>query len=128
MTSPDSATTQLRTALKRLDELVRIDDSLAEMAADLKQAAVQVDEAAYGLRDYLGKLEGDPARLDAVESRLEALDKLKRKYGKTVEEVLAFHADVAKRVDEVENASAHRAELEKQRPRRRRVMKRWRMN
>ncbi len=113
--APDSATTQLKTALKRLDELVRIDDSLAETAASLKQAAVQVDEAAYALRDYLGKLEGDPARLDAVETRLEALDKLKRKYGKTIEEVLAFHADVARRVDEVENASAHRELLEKQR-------------
>ena len=113
--APESATTQLKTALKRLDELVRIDGSLAETAAALKQAAVQVDEAAYSLRDYLGKLEGDPARLDAVESRLEALDKLKRKYGKTIEEVLAFQADVAKRVDEVENARAHRAELEKQR-------------
>lgn len=113
--APDSATTQLKTALKRLDELVRIDDSLAETAASLKQATMQVDEAAYLLRDYLGKLEGDPKRLDMVESRLEALDKLKRKYGKTVEEVLAFHADVAKRLDEVENASAHRVELEKQR-------------
>ncbi|MGA2099376.1 MAG: DNA repair protein RecN [Candidatus Acidiferrum sp.] len=113
--SPDSATTQLRTAIKRLDELVRIDDSLSETATSLKQAAVQVNEAAYGLRDYLGKLEGDPARLDKVESRLEALDKLKRKYGRTVEEVLAFHADVARRMDEVENSSAHRAELEKQR-------------
>jgi DNA repair protein RecN (Recombination protein N) len=113
--APDSATTQLKTALKRLDELVRIDDSLAETAASLKQATMQVDEAAYLLRDYLGKLEGDPKRLDMVESRLEALDKLKRKYGKTVEEVLAFHADVAKRMDEVENASAHRVELEKQR-------------
>ena len=113
--SPDSATTQLRTASKRLDELVRIDGSLAETAASLKQAAVQVDEAAYGLRDYLGGLEGDPAKLDSIESRLEALDKLKRKYGRTVEEVLAFHADVAKRIDEVENATAHRAELEKQR-------------
>jgi DNA repair protein RecN (Recombination protein N) len=113
--APDSANTQLKTALKRLDELVRIDDSLVETAASLKQAAVQVTEAAYSLRDYLGRLEGDPARLDVVESRLEALDKLKRKYGKTMEEVLAFHTDVARRVDEVENATAHRAELEKQR-------------
>ena len=113
--APESAMTQLKTALKRLDELVRIDDSLADTAASLKQAAVQVDEAAYGLRDYLGKLEGDPARLDKVEGRLEALDKLKRKYGRSMEEVLAFHADVAKRMDEVENASAHRVELEKQR-------------
>jgi DNA repair protein RecN (Recombination protein N) len=113
--SAESATTQLRAALKRLEELVRIDASLAETAANLKQATVQVDEAAYTLRDYLGKLEGDPARLDSIESRLEALDKLKRKYGRTVEEILAFHADVAKRIDEVENASAHRAQLEKQR-------------
>jgi DNA repair protein RecN (Recombination protein N) len=105
----------LKIALKRVDELVRIDDSLTETAAGLKQAAVQVAEAAYALRDYLGKLEGDPARLDKVESRLEALDKLKRKYGKTIEEVLAFQADVTRRVDEVENASAHRAQLEKQR-------------
>jgi DNA repair protein RecN (Recombination protein N) len=67
------------------------------------------------LRDYLGKLEGDPARLDKVESRLEALDKLKRKYGRTLGEVLAFHADVVRRMDEVEHSSAHRAELEKQR-------------
>ncbi len=113
--APDSATTQLKTALKRLDELVRIDDSLAETVVNLKQAAVQVDEAAYGLRDYLGKLEGDPARLDKVEARLDALDKLKRKYGKTIDDVLAFHADVARRVDEVENAGAHREQLEKQR-------------
>jgi len=111
--SKESATALLKTAIKRLDDLVRIDNSLADTAASLKQAAVQVDEASYTLRDYLGKLEGDPVRLDQVESRLEALDKLKRKYGKTIEEVLAFQADVVKRVDEVENASAHRIELEK---------------
>jgi DNA repair protein RecN (Recombination protein N) len=113
--SPDSATTQLRQALKRLDELARIDASLSDTLASLKQAALQVDEAAYVLRDYLGRLEGDPARLEDVESRLEALDRLKRKYGRTLEEVLAFREDVAKRIDEVENASEHRAQLEKQR-------------
>ena len=113
--SPQSATTQLRQALKRLDELVKIDDSLTDTLAAAKQASVQADEAAYALRDYLGKLEGDPARLDDIEGRLAALDKLKRKYGKTLDEVLAFRDDVARRVDEVENASAHRVELEKQR-------------
>lgn len=112
---PQSATTQVKQALKRLDELVRIDASLTETASSLKLAAVQVNEAAYALRDYLGKLEGDPARLDIVETRLAALDRLKRKYGGTLEEVLAFGADVARRMDEVENVNAHRAELEKQR-------------
>lgn len=113
--NPESATTQLRQALKRMDELMKIDESVADTAASMKQAAVLMDDAAYGLRDYAGRLEGDPARLEDVESRLAALDRLKRKYGQTLQEVLAFRDDVAKRIDEVENSAEHRAALEKQR-------------
>jgi len=113
--SPDSATTQLRVATRKLDELIKIDASMSETGAALKQASVQVDEAAYALRDYLGKLENDPARLEDVETRLAALDKLKRKYGPTLEAVLAFRDDVARRIDEVENVAEHRQALERQR-------------
>ena len=113
--SPESATTQLRQALKRLDEMARIDSSLADAAASLKQAAVLMDDAAHELRAYTGKLEADPARLEDVESRLAALDRLKRKYGRGLEEVLAFREDVGKRIDEVENSAEHKAVLEKQR-------------
>ncbi len=112
--APDSATTQVRQALKRLDELTRIDSTLEETGALLKQAAVLIEEASYAMRDYLGHLEADPNRLEDVESRLAALDKLKRKYGGTIEEVLAFYQDVARRADEVENANEHRAALEKE--------------
>lgn len=112
--SPESATTQLRQAQKRLDELLRIDGSLSEAGASLKQASVALEEATYALRDYLGKLEGDPARLEDVEARLDALDKLKRKYGGTLEEVLAFFAEVSRKADEVENAGEHQAALEAQ--------------
>jgi DNA repair protein RecN (Recombination protein N) len=112
--APDSATTQLRQALKRVEELIRIDQSVSETSASLKQAAVIVDEAAYALRDYLGKLEGDPGRLDEIEARLAALDRLKRKYGGSTEEVLAFLEDVRRRAEEIENASEHRAAAEKQ--------------
>ena len=113
--SPESATTQLRQALKRLDEMTRIDSSLTDAAASLKQAAVLMDDAAHELRAYTGKLEADPARLEDVESRLAALDRLKRKYGRSLEEVLAFREDVGKRIDEVENSAEHKAVLEKQR-------------
>jgi DNA repair protein RecN (Recombination protein N) len=113
--SPESATTQLRLATRKLDELVKIDASMSETGAALKAASVQVDEAAYVLRDYLGKLENDPARLEDVESRLAALDKLKRKYGATLAAVVEFRDDVAKRIDEVENVAEHRQALEKQR-------------
>ncbi len=113
--SHESATTQLRQTLKRMDELTRIDETLAETAMALRQGAVLLEDAAYALRDYLGRLEGDPARLEEVESRLAALGRLKRKYGGTIEEILAFREDVAKRVDEVENAAEHRTALEAQR-------------
>jgi DNA repair protein RecN (Recombination protein N) len=115
--APDSATTQLRQALKRVEELIRIDQSVSETSASLKQAAVMVDESAYALRDYLGKLEGDPARLDEVEARLAALDRVKRKYGGSIEEVLAFLEDVTRQADEIENASEHRVAVEKQQAR-----------
>lgn len=111
--APESATAQLRQALKRVEELTRIDESLAETAGSLKQAAVLLDEAAYVLRDYLGRLEGNPNRLEDIESRLAALDRLKRKYGQTLEEVLAFREDVAQRADAVENATERRTALER---------------
>lgn len=113
--APESATTQLRQSLKRLEELTRIDGSLLETLESLKQASVIAEEAAYVLRDYLGRLEGDPDRLEDVESRLAALDKLKRKYGRTLEDVIAFRDEVARRAGEVENASEHKAALEKRR-------------
>ncbi|HLH02304.1 MAG TPA: DNA repair protein RecN [Bryobacteraceae bacterium] len=110
-----SATAQLKHTLKRMDELTRIDATLEDSAASLRQASVLLDEAAYSLRDYLGKLEGDPARLETIESRLAALDRLKRKYGGSLEDVLKFREEAARRIDEVENASEHRAALERER-------------
>jgi DNA repair protein RecN (Recombination protein N) len=115
--APESATTQVRQALKRMDELLRIDASLLSISESMKQASALLDDASYELRDYVGKLEGDPARLEEVESRLAALDRLKRKYGGSLEDVLAFRDDVSRRADEVENATEHRAALEKEQAR-----------
>lgn len=112
--APESATKQLHQAMKRIEELLRIDPAIAETGASLKEAVALVDDAAYALRDYLGQLEGDPNRLEDVESRLAALDRVKRKYGGTIEDVIAFRDDVARRAEEVENASEYRAGLERQ--------------
>lgn len=111
--SPDSAATQMRVASKRVDELLRIDAGLAPAVDLLKQSSVLLEEAAYALRDYLGKLEADPARLEDVEGRLSSLDKLKRKYGGTLEDILRFREDVARKAGEVENSAEHRQSLEK---------------
>ena len=112
--SPGSAMANLRSASKRVEELIRIDPQLGDTAALLKQAVIAVDESAANLRDYLGRIENDPARLEEVETRLAGLERLKRKYGTTVDQVLAFLAQVKQQIDEVENATERRQQLEKE--------------
>ena len=111
--SPESATAQLRMVVKRLEELSKIDESIAAILAALQPATIAADEAAHALRHYLAKLEADPARLDEVESRLAALEKLKRKYGPALEEVLAFLENVSAELDAVEHSNDRRDALQK---------------
>ena len=85
-----SAVSLARVAAKRVDELCRIDDSLAELREHLKAADLSLQEASYTLRDYVSRLEANPGRLEEVETRLEAISRLKRKYGASAAQVLAF--------------------------------------
>jgi DNA repair protein RecN (Recombination protein N) len=112
--SKDSALSLVRQALKRIDELARIDQGMVDTSTGLKQAEIGMEEASWALRDYLSKLEGDPARLEDVEARLDVLDRLKRKYGGTVDDVLAFLERVRQQVDEVEHATEYEQALEKE--------------
>ena len=108
---PQSAATQIRLALKKLDELCRIDSSLTGLAELLKPAEIAVAEASESLRHYLDRLEADPGRLEEVETRLELIDRLKRKYGPSLDDVLAFLAKAIEQIDAVENAGERRAKL-----------------
>jgi DNA repair protein RecN (Recombination protein N) len=111
----DSASARIGLALKRIEELCRIDPSLASVLETLRPAAIAVEESSEALRHYLDKLEADPDRVEEVESRLAMIDRLKRKYGATVDEILQFLATVTSQIDAVEHASEHRAQLDKER-------------
>ncbi len=110
----ESATAQLQIVLKKLDDLARIDEGVTAISSALKPAIFAVEEAADALRHYLGKLEADPARLDEVESRMAALEKLKRKYGTTLADVLTFLEDVRRELNAVESSSDRQAALKKE--------------
>jgi DNA repair protein RecN (Recombination protein N) len=113
--APASVYAQLKTASKRIEEVARIDESLAGLLETLKPAVIAVDESSHTLRDYLGHLEADPARLDEVESRLATLDKLKRKYGAGLPEVIAFLEKVKTQLAASEDAGEKRTRLERER-------------
>ena len=112
--SPDSASALVRGALKRLEDLCRIDASLAPALETLKTAAIGVDDVAFTLRDYLDQLEADPERLEKIESRLDLIDRLKRKYGSNLDEVLAFLENVRAQINAVESAGERKAKLERE--------------
>ncbi len=110
----ESVSSQLRTALKKLEDLARIDGSLQRVVETLGSAAIGVDEASDAIRDYLDKLEADPKRLDEVEARLALIERLKRKYGSSLDEVLAFLEDVRSKMEAIETAGERRAKLEQE--------------
>src|SRR5690606_15248604 len=80
----------LADAAYTLQALAQLDPQLSEAAQLLDGAAVQVREVAGGLRRYADQLDADPAALEEVQRRLAVISDLKRKYGATVAEVLAF--------------------------------------
>ncbi len=109
--SEESAVSRVRTALKRVDELCRIDRSMEGLREHLKAADLSLQEAAYGLRDYLGGLEANPGRLDEIENRLASIDRLKRKYGQSAAEILEFLENTVRQIAAVEHSGERMEEL-----------------
>ena len=102
--SPDAAVSQAKRAIRALEDLSRFDARFASLAQAIGGAGISLEEAAIELRDQLDRLEANPERLSEVEDRLALIEKLKRKYGSTVDEILAFGEQVAARLAELESS------------------------
>ncbi len=98
-----SAEAALRAALRHIEELARYDARFAEAAQQLASARATVGDVSSTVRDYAEGIDASPERLAEIEDRLALLDRLKRKYGSTVTEVIAFGEDVAHKLSEVED-------------------------
>lgn len=108
-----SAATAIRSALRQVQELSRYETRFGDLARQLEEAAISVEDAAATLRDFADGIQASPARLEEIENRLALLDRLKRKYGNTLEQVLAFGEEVARKLDEIENRDEHLVKLRK---------------
>ncbi len=106
-----SAETTLGAALKHLEELARYDARFIDPARELATAKATVEDVSAGVRDFAEKMNASPGRLEEIEDRLAVLDRLKRKYGQTLGEVIAFGHEAARQLAEVENRDALLVEL-----------------
>ena len=102
--SEGSAESALGAALKHLEELARYDARFQEPAQQLAAAKATVEDVDAEVREFADNVNAAPGRLEEIEDRLAALDRLKRKYGQTLAEVIAFGAEAARKLAEVENA------------------------
>jgi DNA repair protein RecN (Recombination protein N) len=89
-----SAIEKVQSVLHQGKEMAMIDPSLSPIFKNLDGALIQLEEVALGLRDYSKRIEVNPGRLEEIESRLEEIDRLKRKYGSTEADILRFKKEV----------------------------------
>src|SRR6202167_1860080 len=98
-----SAEAALRDAIRNVDELARYDGRFSESAQQLASASATISDIASGLRDYAEGINASPERLAEIEDRLALLDRLQRKFGPTLEQVVAYGEDIRRKLLEMEN-------------------------
>ncbi len=104
----------LSEAAGRVERLARIDDGMADAAATGQGLLEELSDLARDLQGYADGLEFNPQRLVEVEERLALIENLKRKYGDTIKEVLAFAAAAQAELDDLSNWEAQTAALEEE--------------
>jgi DNA repair protein RecN (Recombination protein N) len=98
-----STSSSLRAAQKHVEELVRYEPKFQEALAALDSARISVEDVGATLRDYAGGIQASPERLAEIEERLALLDRLKRKYGPTLEQAILFGEEIRRKLSEMEN-------------------------
>ncbi len=106
-----STSSSLRTAQKHVEELSRYEPKFKEALAAIETARISVEDVGATLRDYAGGIQASPEHLAEVEDRLALLDRLKRKYGPTLEDVIHHGEEVSRKLAEMENKDEILAKL-----------------
>ena len=109
-----STSSSLRTAQKHIEELSRYEPKFREALAAIETARISVEDVGATLRDYAGGIQASPEHLAEVEDRLALLDRLKRKYGPALDDVIHHGEEVSRKLAEMENKDETLAELRRE--------------
>jgi DNA repair protein RecN (Recombination protein N) len=107
-----SALDLLGQVVRDLTHLARLDNRLAELRQMAESAAYQLEDLARAARDYRDGIEFNPVRLRAVEERLDLIFRLKRKYGDSIPDILAFAARAERELETISHSEERIEELQ----------------
>ncbi len=102
----------LKSTTKTLTSLSDVDASLSTLNQQLESASYEIEDVALQIRRYADTVELNPIRLAEVNDRLEQLSKLKRRYGNSVSEILAYHAEASEQLQRLNLSTEKMASLD----------------
>lgn len=103
---------QLALVDKSFQKAARIDAELGSPLAKISEAGYLIEDIARQLQTYLQAVQPDPPRLESVEERLDVLNRLKRKYGDSLESVCAYQQDIDRELADLKNLADDIAQAE----------------
>ena len=98
----DAVISRLSQCIKKIETGIEADRRLLTIRDAIASAHVELEEAALDLRNFQKSIMIDPDRLEHVEERLQLINRLKRKYGSTIEEILRIKEELSRRMDHLE--------------------------
>jgi len=99
-----SVTDLLGQVVNALSELTRIDQNTKHLSEQADISLSNLSDLALELRDYAETIEFNPRRLDQIEERIDLINRLKRKYGGSLESIIAFQAQALQDLEKIESA------------------------
>lgn len=104
----------LSMAMQALEDNKNYDPFIAKKAEEITNQYYMVEELSFELRDYRDTLQHDPERLNEIQSRLSEINRLKKKYGPTVNEIIDYMGRIQEEVEQITNKDSHMAKLQNQ--------------
>lgn len=112
LTGERGAVALLKEAVDRLSGIADFASRFNEVYSRLNDLYYELEDAAYSVRDLRLEADFDPRRIDELETRLDVIDSLKHKYGRSIQEVLAFLENASAELEELTGDASKRGELE----------------
>ena len=107
-----SALSTIDTARRSMRDIAALNKDYEALGDKIEELYYAAEDISFVLRDTSENVESDMQRLEEIEQRLKLISDLKRKYGRTVEDVIDFGKDAGTKLNELENAEALAAELD----------------
>ncbi len=103
--SEDSILQRLKVVIRDMQSVANLDDNINKVWDSCSQSLYQLEEAVSGLSHYIDSFDFNPQRLEQIEGRLYAIQRLKTKYGSTIEDILAYRNELEQKLSELAKES-----------------------